>query len=184
MSPLHVAAKYELSLFKEIAPKFEDKNPANSEGDTPIHVAIKNGNLNVCKYIIENVDKKRINSPNKFGFTPLHYCAIMSNFEIYKLICENIEDKHPEDKIGITPLQIAISGSDGLEISEYASKEKIIRKEDIHIVAIEKIQIITILTLKEVLQSKECLVKFLEEKMLDKDFTCDSCSSCQEYDKI
>ena len=94
MSPLHIAAKFELSLFKAIAPKFEDKNPANSFGDTPLLCAVKNGHLDICEYIIDNVEENKKNSANNIGYTPLHYAAMLKDLDIYKLIASNIEDKH------------------------------------------------------------------------------------------
>ena len=111
LSPLHIAAKFDLCLFKAIAPKFEDKNPANSCGDTPLLYAVKNGQSDICAHIIENVDENKKNPANKFGLTPLHYAAILDDLKIYKLIASSIEDKHPQDNMGITPLHIAVENN-------------------------------------------------------------------------
>jgi ankyrin repeat protein len=107
-SPLHIAAKFHLGLFKIIAPKFEDKNPANSFGDTPLLCAVKIGHSDICSYIIDNVDENKKNPADQIGFTPLHYAAILNNLKIYKLIADKVEDKHPQDNMGITPLHIAV----------------------------------------------------------------------------
>ena len=161
MSPLHIAAKFHLGLFKVIAPKFEDKNPANSFGDTPLLCAVKIGHLDICSYIIKNVDENKKNPADQIGFTPLHYAAILNNLKIYKLIAENVEEKHPQDNMGITPLHIAVQNGH-LDICNYVS-EKIVKKEDIHPRSSLKITIVAINTFKEVIELKDCLIKLLEK---------------------
>lgn len=161
MSPLHIAAKSNLKLFREIAPKFEDKNPPNSFGDTPLLSAVKSGHLDICKYIIDNVEENKKNPAKKIGFTPLHYAAILNDLEIYKLIVENTEDKHPQDQMGVTPLHIAVE-NDHLEICNFVS-EKNVKKEDMEMWALIKIINNSLRTLKEAIESKQYLVKLLEK---------------------
>ena len=161
MSPLHIAAKFDLCLFKEIASKFEDKNPANSFGDTPLLCAVKNGHSDICKYIIDQVDEDKKNPANKFGYTPLHYAVMLNDLKIYQLISENIEEKYPQDDMGITPLHIAVE-SGRLDMFNFDPK-KIVKKEDIDSRALQKIAIITIGTLHEVVESKQCLINLLEK---------------------
>ena len=121
MSPLHIAAKFKLWLFKRIALKFEDKNPANSYGNTPLLCAVKNGRSDICKHIIDNVDEDKKNPTNIFDFTPLHYAVILKDLKIYKLMSENIEEKNPQDNMGTTPLHIAAE-SDRLDKFNFDSK--------------------------------------------------------------
>ena len=161
MSPLHIAAKFDLCLFKEIASKFEDKNPANSFGDTPLLCAVKNGRSNICKYIIDHVDEDKKNPANVTGYTPLHYAVILNDLTIYKLMYENIEEKNPQDEMGTTPLHIAVE-SGRLEMFNFDSKT-IVKKEDINSRALLKIAIITIRTLNEVVESKQCLINLLDK---------------------
>jgi hypothetical protein len=161
LSPLHIAAKFHLGLFKEIAPKFEDKNPANSFGDTPLLYAVKFGHSDICSYIIDNVDENKKNPANKTGFTALHYAAILNNLKIYKLIADNVEDKHPQDNMGITPLHIAVQNGH-LDICNFVS-DKIVKNEDIHPRSSLKMMIVAINTFKEVIDSKDCLIKLLEK---------------------
>ena len=161
MSPLHIAAKFDLCLFIYVTSKFEDKNPANSFGDTPLLCAVKNGHANICKYIIDQVDEDKKNPANKFGYTPLHYAVMLNDLKIYQLISENIEEKNPKDDMGITPLHIAVE-SDRLD--KFNSDPKtILKKDDINLWALKKIAIITIGTLHEVVESKECLINLLEK---------------------
>ena len=161
MSPLHIAAKFDLCLFKEIASKFEDKNPANSFGDTPLLCAVKNGHSDICKYIIDHVDEDKKNPANKFGYTPLHYAVMLNDLKIYKLMSENIEEKNPQDEMGISPLHIAVE-TGRLDEFKFDSKT-MVKKEDIDSKALEKIAIITIGTLHEVVESKQCLINLLEK---------------------
>ena len=74
---------------------------------------------------------------------------------------ENIEEKNPQDKMGITPLHIAVE-SDRLDMFNCDSKT-IVKKKDIDSRALLKIAIITIRTLNEVVESKECLINLLEK---------------------
>ena len=152
MSPLHIAAKLNLKLFKEIATKFEDKNPANSFGDTPLLWAVKNGHSDICAYIIDNVDENKKNSADEIGFTPLHYAAMLNDLKIYKLIAENIEDKHPQDDMGTTPLHIAVE-NDHLDICNFVS-DKTVKKEDIQQMAVVKIRIISLCAHKDAFRRK------------------------------
>ena len=77
-------------------------------GDTPLHRAVKDGNLQKCKLIIDHVENK--NPANMFGKTPLHNAAECGNLEICKLIVEKVEDKNPATKYGWTPLHSAAVG--------------------------------------------------------------------------
>ena len=79
--------------------------------------------MDICKYIIDNVEENKKNPAKKIGFTPLHYAAILNDLEIYKLIVENTEDKHPQDQMGVTPLHIAVE-NDHLEICNFVSEKK------------------------------------------------------------
>ena len=62
-------------------------------GNTPIYSAVKDGDLQKCKLIIDHVENK--NPANTFGETPLHYAAAVGHLDICKLIIERVEDKNP-----------------------------------------------------------------------------------------
>ena len=105
-SPLHIGAKFGLELFKEIALKFNNLNPANNNGETPLHSAAKCGHLDICKFILENLQENR-NPADNVGFTPLHYAAILDNLETFKFIDTNVENLgNPQS--GIAPYHCAI----------------------------------------------------------------------------
>ena len=122
-----------------------DKNPLNMISDemsckywkrekmhvicevTPLHLAAKNGNLSVCKLIIENVLDKNPTASNlnpplggrrqydstknymetEDRWTPLHLAASNGHFSVCELIIDNISEKNPEDQFGWTPLHSA-----------------------------------------------------------------------------
>ena len=51
----------------------DDKNPKDGNGWTPLHSAAKGGHLEVCKFILENVEDKNLKKDD--GGTPLHSVA-------------------------------------------------------------------------------------------------------------
>ena len=60
-----------------------NKNPANNDGDTPLHLAAQHGHLNVCELMIEKVVFK--NPSNIQGETPLSFATQYGHEEICKL---------------------------------------------------------------------------------------------------
>ena len=118
-SPLHVAAKFGLDLFKDIASKFKNNlGSANNNGETPLHCATKTGHLEICKLIINNTADK--NPPDNLGFTPLHYAAMLGYLEIYKFIYQNAESKNPTKIFGKSPFDLSISP---FECAHYTGKK-------------------------------------------------------------
>ena len=106
-SPLHIAAKFSIELFKGIALKFKKINPANNNGETPLHSAAKCGHLDICKFILENINENE-NPEDNVGLTPLHYAAMLGNLEIYKFLDQNIEHENPNEGIGTSPYYCAL----------------------------------------------------------------------------
>ena len=106
-SPLHIAAKFSLELFKEIALKFNKINQANNNGETPLHSAAKSGHLDIFKFILKNIQEDK-NPKDNVGLTPLHYAAICSNLEIFRFIVQTDEDVNPVKGSGILPYHCAL----------------------------------------------------------------------------
>ena len=96
----------------------QNKNPTDNEGTTPLHIAASEGNLELCRIIINNVNDKNPadneghkslhqavyntsqlqicrdkNPANEDGVTPLHFAALYGLFETCKLIANNIVNK-------------------------------------------------------------------------------------------
>ena len=70
--------------YKMIMELSEDKNPIDKFGSTPLHVAARWGNFNLCKMILEHVDNK--NPRNEYGKTPLDHAKEQGHENICKLI--------------------------------------------------------------------------------------------------
>ena len=64
------------------------KNPENSDGNTPLHIATDSGYMNIYKLIIEYIQDKNLG--NTDGDTPLHMAAGRGYLEICKVIIENV----------------------------------------------------------------------------------------------
>ena len=138
-TPLHVAAKMGQSgAYHLIMENVANKNPFNMISDatkwkcmrrgklesgflsnTPLHLAAKNGNLSVCKLIIENVSdknptaslypelrKQEITSTID-QWTPLHLAANYGHFSVCELMINKISRKNPKDQREWTPLHSA-----------------------------------------------------------------------------
>ena len=77
---------------------------------TPLHTAAINGNLHLCRLLVENNPVK--NPADNFGTTPLHWAASLGHLEICNLIIKKVRDKNPANKNGETPLHHApLSGN-------------------------------------------------------------------------
>ena len=85
---------------------------------TPLHLAAKNGHIEVCRLIISHLEDK--NPKSSQDITPLHFAAKAENpngLNIYRLIMNEVDEKNPKDKLGNTPLHIA-AGYGNFEVSK------------------------------------------------------------------
>ena len=91
-SEFHDAAEsdnYEVCELIVNAAGIKNKNPANDDGDTPLHKAATEGYVKICKLILENVvDKCPIAAK---GLTPLHWSARSGHSETCEMILQNID---------------------------------------------------------------------------------------------
>ena len=69
----------------------EEKNLPDNLGNTPLHVAAKNGHLEVCRAVIGTLDDK--NPRNNNGITPFTLAAQQGHLEICRLIVNQMEAK-------------------------------------------------------------------------------------------
>ena len=132
MTPLHLAAESgQPGAYHLIMENVINKNPLSMISDaitctymkrenfhafheaTPLHLAAKNGNLAVCKLIIENIFDKNP-TPSSISdekwmdrSTPLHLAASNGHFSVCELLINSISKKNPEDETGWTPLHSA-----------------------------------------------------------------------------
>ena len=123
----------------------KDIGEENDDGETPLHLCSRAGNLEVVKFLLEKgVD---IALRNNYGQTPLHLSSENGKLEVVKFLLEkgaDIESKFPfipdprdpcpmvEDKIkkgtwvskkgkdyGITPLHVAATRGSNLEVVKF-----------------------------------------------------------------
>lgn len=99
----------------------KDKNPVSgTPGLTPLHVAAAHGELDICGFIIGQVEDK--NTVTLYGKdTPLHFAAEYGHLSVYKLLFNHAVDKNPKNNICMTPLHKA-AGNGHLAICEFILK--------------------------------------------------------------
>ena len=93
--PLHIVAHVgDTLLYRKIMRFSEDINPKNGRpGMTPLHMAAKNGHIEICKIILDKIVDK--NPKDNSDWTPLHKAAGNGHVEVCKLILERVADKNP-----------------------------------------------------------------------------------------
>ena len=76
------------------------------QNDTPIHIASKNGHLEIVKYLIEN---RKVNKEIKgwYGKTPLHYACEKGHQPIVEYLILQRANVNVKDDYGWTPLHYA-----------------------------------------------------------------------------
>jgi len=91
-----------------------DKQPLGGfSKNTPLHIAADDGQLEICKFIIENATAEngvQKNPKNGFGEIPLHLAAQSGHLEICKFLLDYTDDPSEENHMGETPLYLAIKG--------------------------------------------------------------------------
>ena len=83
----------------------DEKSPLTKIGDTPLHNAVESGNLEICKFIIENKSNPNLRSHDRD--TPLHLAAAFGNLAIFKFLFHVVKDKSPQTESKDTPLHYA-----------------------------------------------------------------------------
>ena len=114
-TPFHHAAKYGyfdicaafINHFKRR--KIQNRNPGDVRGATPLHLAARNGNMELFKLIFSCITQN-LNPANADGETPLHWAVKNRNWTICEFIIANItpECTNPADGQGNTPLHHAV----------------------------------------------------------------------------
>lgn len=61
----------------------------DEEGNSPLHYAANQSNINIGRLIIQYIAKNKINQKNKKGLTALHYACKVGNKNYVKLLKEN-----------------------------------------------------------------------------------------------
>ena len=105
-SPLHAAVQYgcihgDLSLFQYTLARADSKNPKDSHGLTPLHIAVQLNNLEITKQILKKLNGKI--RGDSFGKTLHHYAAQNGDLNMFKTLFDHFTDKTQQSN-GVTPL--------------------------------------------------------------------------------
>ena len=88
----HAAETGQIEAFKTAFNLEEDKNLKNEFGETPIHIACKNGRFKIVQLILTNTDIKiNVNAKDEtsFGHTALDLACIRGHLDVIKILMEN-----------------------------------------------------------------------------------------------
>jgi hypothetical protein len=104
---LNAAEMGHFVVVKYLVDNLKDKNMKieKSHGWTLLHLAAKQGRIDIVKYVMSKV--LNINPKDNYGHTPLHFAAGEGKLDVVKYIMEKLEVKSPKDNKGRTPLHNA-----------------------------------------------------------------------------
>lgn len=94
-----------LRLVKYLFEHGFDFNRRDSNGETPLIVAIDNGNYSVAEFLIEK--RAAINLCNYCGDGPLHRCSDSGQINLVKALIKSGADINAKNNNGNTPLHLA-----------------------------------------------------------------------------
>lgn len=85
-------------------------NGPDFDGDTPLHFAVMNNNIEAVEYLLEN--GANTNVKNKDGITPLHIAVKEKNYDITGRLLSAGADRNTKDIDGISALDIVKASND------------------------------------------------------------------------
>ena len=101
-----------VAIVKEISVStqqfFKDDTSRTKFRWSPLHIAVGQGNLELCKYIFEKTKNTEPKIQSKW--TALHMAAKMGHEGICEFLMNNLEDKNPSNSNGTTPFHYAAEG--------------------------------------------------------------------------
>ncbi|GFR24743.1 hypothetical protein TNCT_330431 [Trichonephila clavata] len=98
----------------------KDVNVKNDKGNTPLHLAVEEGNLEAVKHLIEK--GADLNVPDKHGWTPLYYAVYSGNINVVRFLIDQGADYNITDNEG-TPVYYAFQYGH-VRIVKYFVEEK------------------------------------------------------------
>ncbi|AZL14958.1 ankyrin repeat domain-containing protein [Rickettsiales endosymbiont of Stachyamoeba lipophora] len=98
----------------------EDKNLADKTGETPLHIAIKQGDYEIAKCLLEA--GVYINEKDNYGLTPLHKAVINGDFKCTKLLLSFGANLNAVDYYQSTPLHRATQNNN-LTLAKLLAKQ-------------------------------------------------------------
>ena len=87
-------------ILKDIVEKQGDKSPRTNNGRTPLHYAAENGQLNVVKFFLKNLDLKEPMEDNNRR-TPMNLSIINKHSEVQKAFLEAFKKHEKVKKEGV-----------------------------------------------------------------------------------
>jgi ankyrin repeat protein len=102
-TPLHTNENY--FRVKYLIGQEVDFTLPDHEGDTPLHAAVKRGDMDIAKLFLDR--GANVNAKNKNNSTPLHMAALSGHFHVTQLLLDYKSDFNTVDKKGRTPLDLA-----------------------------------------------------------------------------
>ena len=104
------AGNFEIYQFLVKSELFENKNPRTTTGITPLHLAAKNGHLNIYEFISIRSGPPWVNINPRMDcdITPLHLAAKYGQFKVCKFICDNLDNWNLRRSDLKTPFELAL----------------------------------------------------------------------------
>lgn len=105
---LHLAARYgSVNVLEQMIRNGCSLAIYNSNGQTPLHLAVQHNRLAATQVLLETFDLSLINIPDAKGNTYLHYACTEGNREISALLIRYGASVHMPNAQGLTPLHIS-----------------------------------------------------------------------------
>ncbi|KAI9009510.1 ankyrin repeat-containing domain protein, partial [Gaertneriomyces semiglobifer] len=79
----------------------------NSSGNTALHMAAANGELEILKYILPHLTMGDVNSTNSDGSTPLHWAALNGKLDCVQLLLDSGADATLQNEQGRSAVTVA-----------------------------------------------------------------------------
>lgn len=102
-------------------------NSPDFDGDTPLHFAVMNNNLEAVEYLLEN--GANTNVKNKDGITPLHIAVKEKNYDITGKLLAADADRNTKDIDGVSALDIVKASNDVDLFKLFSITQEDIRKD-------------------------------------------------------
>ncbi len=120
MSVWDVVASGSLDQLKVLVQAGENLRVVNAQGETLLHVAVKNGHRPVAAFLlVQGLDP---NAADQRGATPLHEAALAGNTVLVQVLIRRGADPHRQTHQGNTPLHCVVARGHGETVDSLLSE--------------------------------------------------------------